>query len=597
MNIPMIFVVVIICLIALYTMNRFIRRPSALLILLLLIQLLTASVSIFSIFENVLTTPIFDLSIIICGIFLPVPVIIYDHYTVYKKIKNMGIKAPLIEIKEKKFKERWSISAFTESAELWKGEIHALDVFNSLSIKDPQIEENIKKQLVLTQRLINLERYETATERYHSLFTILPSSPLIAYNTGYLHCFTGEYREAYKILRKALIMSKKNKELTNDPANAVNSYKQYDIKDLGVMIHFNIGYALYNLKRYEHAIRHFQKVLEYKSDLAVAHKNIARSFLQINMNDKAIEYLEKSRLDLHDGNVRIVLGSIYYAKSDTKKALEVLDEADGPNLSQLEALLWRGKAAIKEKEFSKAIECFKALTKAEPEEPKHFYHLALAQRTAGDKKGALKTYEKGITVAPTSSLLLYNMGTLLDEACKREKAVQVLYKSLQSDEAPEDVFNYLGVLLGQMKRYRESVQILEKGIYLYKNSYKLHFNRGIVLEMSGRLEDAVVSFEKAYELDKKDPVLIYYYTATLLKLRDYTKAIRICKTGMLNYPEDAELIYRLSKVYTHMGEKDVAVDLLKKVMDLEPSYMAKIKNDIDFRTLYHHSGYQSLLVS
>ena len=651
MNVPMIFVAVIICLMALYTMNRFIRRPGVFSIFLLLIQLLTASVTIFSIFENVMTTPVFELSVILSGVVLPTLVIIYDHCITHKKMKKMGVIVEFIEKKEKKTQERWSISAFTESAELWKQEIHSSDVFRSLSVKEIKIKENIKKQLVLIQRLINLERYERAAEQYRFILSILPDSPLVAYNTGYLYCFIGRYREAYKILRKALAMNKKadistfgsiksessekpekydmteklekpgkyvvteksgnlekydmeeklEKTRTSETSEITKksgkSYKQYSNKDFDAMIHFNIGFALYNLKKYEHAIRHFQKVIEYKPDLSVAYKNIARAFLKINMNDKAIEYLEKGRLDLHDEKMRIVLGSIYYEKNDTKKALEVLDEAAISSTKQLEALLWRGKAAIKEKEFDKAMGCFKALVQKEPEEARHYHHLALAQRLAGEKEAALRTYEKGINIAPQNSVLLYNMGTMLDELGKKDKAVQVLYKSLQCDETPEDAFNYLGVLLGQLKRYRESVQVFEKGIYLYKNSYQLYFNQGIVLEMARRLEDASVSFEKAYELDRKDPVLIYYYTATLLKLREYSKAIRIYKTGISNFPKDAELIYGLSKVYVNMGETDIAVDLLKKALELDSSYIIKLKKDIDFKILYNHSEYQSLLSS
>ncbi|NLY18901.1 MAG: tetratricopeptide repeat protein, partial [Clostridiaceae bacterium] len=360
MNIPMIFVAVITCLLALYTMNRFIKRPGVFSALLLLIQLLSASVSFFSILENVLTTPAFELSAIFAGVLLPAPVIVYDHCKAYKKIKKMGVGVPFFESREKKTRERWSVAAFTESPELWKEAVHARDVYRSLSIKDYVIKENIKKQLVLTQRLINLEHYEKAAERYRFLFSILPFSPLIAYNTGYLYCFTGKYRDAYKILGKALRMNKKGKDSLKESDDLEKSVKTYNAKDLDAMIHFNIGFALYNMKKYEHAIRHFQKVVEHKPDLAVAYKNIARACIKINMSDKAIEYLEKGRLDLRDDKMRIVLGSIYYSKGDTKKVLEVLDEAAGSKFKHCEGLLWRGKAAIREKEYDKAIECFKA---------------------------------------------------------------------------------------------------------------------------------------------------------------------------------------------------------------------------------------------
>ena len=92
-----------------------------------------------------------------------------------------------------------------------------------------------------------------------------------------------------------------------------------------------------------------------------------------------------------------------------------------------------------------------------------------------------------------------------------------MYRSIQCVEPLEDAFNYLGVLLRQMKRYRESVQVFEKGIRVFNKSYQLHFNLGIVLEMSRRLEDAIVYFEKAYELNRNDPMLYYHYTAVLLK--------------------------------------------------------------------------------
>ena len=56
MSIPMVFIAVLICLMALYTMNRFIKRPGIVSILLLILQFLAATVTVFSLFEDVLTT-------------------------------------------------------------------------------------------------------------------------------------------------------------------------------------------------------------------------------------------------------------------------------------------------------------------------------------------------------------------------------------------------------------------------------------------------------------------------------------------------------------------------------------------------------------
>ncbi|HEY8499850.1 MAG TPA: hypothetical protein VIL89_04460, partial [Clostridia bacterium] len=203
MNIPLIFVAFAACFLALYMMNRFIRKPSIITGLILGIQLFSATVVVFALIQNVLTIPEIELLVIATGIVLPAFVVVFDHFAFYRKRKKLGVTLPFIEKKEKKPKQESDVSSFLKSAELWKREIHAMDVYHSLSVQDPHILENIKKKLIIIQRLINLERYETAADQYRFLYEILPDSHVICYNTGYLHCFVGRYREAYKYLRKA----------------------------------------------------------------------------------------------------------------------------------------------------------------------------------------------------------------------------------------------------------------------------------------------------------------------------------------------------------------------------------------------------------
>lgn len=590
MNIPLVFTALIICLLAIYMMNRFVKRPGIGFVFILLIQILSATVIVFSLIDNVLTTPEVELSAIIGGVFLPSVIVIYDHAKMIRKRKEKGINIYLIERREKKNTQRLNYSYFIENAELYKEAIDALTVYKSLNIQDKHVSKNVKRQLILIQKLINLQRYDSAAMQYRFLFSVFPQSALIAYNAGYLYCFIGKYREAYKILDKARALLKQ--EQRTNPENKTVLPEQFE-----AMVQFNLGYALYNLGRFEHSISCFQKVIDIKPDLTVAYKNIARAYLAMNMEDKAIEYLEKGRLDIRDSVLRIVLGSIYYKNGDTKKALEVLDEVVVSAAKRTDALKYKGKAALKENMFEKAEDCFEKLIELEPAEPLNYYHLALAQRELKRSKDALITYERGISANPTNSMLLYNAATLLDEMGDKEKAVRYLYKSLEGDELLENAYNLLGLILGQLGRYREAVQVFDKGVKIFEFSYLLYFNRGIVLDMSRRLEDAVISFEKAYELNKHDPVLIYHYTAVLLKVRQYAKAIKIYRTSLNNFPDDAELYYGLSKVYAHMGEDDLAVDLLKKVLESDTSYLARMKRDPDFKILYKHDGYKSLMVS
>lgn len=589
MNIPLIFIALIVCLLTIYMMNRFVKRPSIFTVFILLIQFLSATVVVFTLFENVFTIPQIELLIILCGIFIPSCIVLFDYYKMKRTVKNNGINIHLVEKKKKQEVEKLNFSYFLKNAEHYKKEISALTVFESLDISDKRISNSIKRQLMLSQKLINNKKYEAAALQYRFLYGVLPQSAEVAYNAGYLHCIVGKYRQAHKILNKALKLAKKH-------INPINK-RLIHAQELIEMILFYNGYALYYLSRYEHSISSFQKVIDINPELAVVYKNIARAYLAMDMEDKAIEYLEKGSLDAKDNLVRIILGSMYYKKGDTNKTIEVLGEVDIAAIKQVDALKYKGKAALKEKKFDVAQECFRKLIEIEPTEPLNYYHLALSQREMLYKEDALKTYHKGLYYVPNNSMLLYNAGTLLDELGDREQAVHYLYQSIEAEEPVEDAYNYLGVLLGQINKYREAVQVFDEALRIFGASYQLYYNRGIILEMSRRYEDAVNSFEKAYEINKNDQVLIYHYTAVLIKIRQYNEALKIYKNSLNKFPKDAEIYFGLSKVYAYMGEKDIAVELLQKVLECDHAYLMKIRKEPDFKILYKHQGFQSLMVS
>ncbi|ANX01347.1 hypothetical protein CSTERLE_07080 [Thermoclostridium stercorarium subsp. leptospartum DSM 9219] len=591
MNISLVFVAFVVSFLTIYMMHRFVKRPGVFLVFVLIIQFLSATVVIFSLLEDVFTIPEVELAVIVGGVLLPSLIVVYDHAIMIRKIRKTGIDIRLIESRKKNNTQQLDYLYFLENAELYGNEIEAPVVFKSLEISDGKLSKNIKKQLLTAGRLIKFHKLEAAASQYRLLFSIFPDSVYIAYNLGYLYCLTGKYRQACKTLRKAMFLVKNNARAKNNNSTTV----PYD--RLEALIDFNLGYAFYRLGKFEFAIKYFEKVLDIAPDLTAAYKNIARAYLALGLEDSAVTYLEKGRADAGDTLLRTVLGIIYYKKGETGKAYEVLDEVVVNEARRLEALKYKGKAALKEKMFEKAEGCFKKLIEFEPEEPLNYYHLALAQRELKRNHDALRTYQKGISVSPNNSMLLYNAATLLDEMGDKERAIHYLYRALEGDEQSEDVYNYLGVLLGRMGRYAEAVQVFDKGIKLYEKSYRLYFNRGVVLELSRRFEDAEYSFEKAYELNKRDQELIYHYAAVLIKLRRFDKALKIYKASLSSFPDDVELYYGLSTVYAHMGEKDLAVDLLRKVLEADPSYKTRILNDSSFKILSRHEDFKSLTAS
>ena len=102
-------------------------------------------------------------------------------------------------------------------------------------------------------------------------------------------------------------------------------------------------------------------------------------------------------------------------------------------------------------------------------------------------------------------MLLYNATTLLDEMGDRERAVRYLYKSLEGDEQMEDAYNYWACYWGS--RSTAAVQVLTGSIKIHERSYKLYFNRGIVLGNVKKARRLVLS-AKRHTTNNRDQALI-----------------------------------------------------------------------------------------
>ena len=156
-----------------------------------------------------------------------------------------------------------------------------------------------------------------------------------------------------------------------------------------------------------------------------------------------------------------------------------------------------------------------------------------------------RTYERGISVIPDNSMLLYNATTLLDEMGDRERAVRYLYKSLEGDELLEDAYNYRACYGGQRDGTAKPSGYLTGALKSMRGLTGFTSTAVLYLRCQEGSRTLYFPLKRAYELNNRDQALIYNYAAVLIKLRQYTEAMQIYKTSLTSYPDDAELLLRL----------------------------------------------------
>jgi tetratricopeptide (TPR) repeat protein len=105
---------------------------------------------------------------------------------------------------------------------------------------------------------------------------------------------------------------------------------------------------------------------------------------------------------------------------------------------------------------------------------------------------------------------------------------------------------------------------------------------GITLSEILEYEEAVKAFKKALKLKPDEYEICYHLGAALIELKRYDEAAKVYKSTLQVKPSDSEVFYNLSIVYSLLRKHDIALDNLKRAVELNH----EIKNDARFNPAF-----------
>ncbi len=116
--------------------------------------------------------------------------------------------------------------------------------------------------------------------------------------------------------------------------------------------------------------------------------------------------------------------------------------------------------------------------------------------------------------------------------------------------------------------------LLNKAIELDDNNIEAYKNLGLCEVNLDNNDDALLAFQKAYELNNKDAVTIYYYACCMSK-KDKQKAIALFQELVDIRPEYLDAYKSLAMMYVEIGQTDFAIETALKAInnpDIEADY-------------------------
>ena len=144
-----------------------------------------------------------------------------------------------------------------------------------------------------------------------------------------------------------------------------------------------------------------------------------------------------------------------------------------------------------------------------------------------------------------------------------------LWQDIQ-DKAPRKVRSYihLGVAHLMQGEDAEALRVLNRGIEIRQDNYRLYHNRGIVYEMQGNIKEALWNYSKAIELSESSAVTLTNRAGIFIKIKrldlaldDYNAAVSINPEYGNAYLGRGNLHYRAKRFRKALNDFVRAVEL------------------------------------
>jgi eukaryotic-like serine/threonine-protein kinase len=121
---------------------------------------------------------------------------------------------------------------------------------------------------------------------------------------------------------------------------------------------------------------------------------------------------------------------------------------------------------------------------------------------------------------------------------------------------------------GEKKKAHSEIELLQKQ---FPNEAPLYFVKGVVNRLDGKYEESLKAFEKLSRLDPAARAVSAYNSARMfIYKQEYDKALEYIERGEKAEPNHPMLKIFRSAVYYYRGDKEMAIDLMGKVLEDHP---------------------------
>ncbi len=297
-----------------------------------------------------------------------------------------------------------------------------------------------------------------------------------------------------------------------------------------------------------------------------------------------------------------ILGKIQGTRGLTKEMIESFDKsvalaATHQNDIELEKSSYFGKY------YNNAVAAYNAFIKLEDREgeaankklnevidnfnralmikPDYMAHrlMAISYQNLGDDEKNLAALEAAAETKPDTVMAWIELGYYFSRQKEYVKAADYFKKGLEIDPNNVECLTLYAQNLDFADKQTEAIAAYKNAMQINPDEKAIPFNLGLLLnkqanqmeagpEKTAKLEEAIIYFNKAYELDPELKETYDILSTLLLQLQRYEEAEKILNEGVQRYPDSASMWQNLSFLHAKLGNKDKAEEYYEKSQQL-----------------------------
>lgn len=352
------------------------------------------------------------------------------------------------------------------------------------------------------------------------------------------------------------------------------------------------------------AERQYRKALGLAPSYEEARLGLASLYMAEGKTDRAITELRQAQI-ANPGNKEINRRlAEAYEKTGDRQAADYESLLAGKQRGVLsDERLRRGEELMRNKEYGKAVNEFKAALKERPDWPDALSGLAEAQAAAGLDDEAIATHKELIRLRIGGGDTHYNLGVLYERKGLIDEAVasykQALHDSPGNGDARRrlaDIYTLRGNYPQAIEQYQELLKKGDGNPLLHLKLARAHLNAknskealasyreairidpdnlearrelALLYRKGNQNEEAEKQYQEILRIKKDDAEARNILTALYVKSKKYDELITLLKDGVELAPNDPASHYKLGLIYEFKKDYDAAEERYKKSVELK----------------------------